>query len=254
MGLSMVKLSNSNLQMSLFTGDRICELFGIYSPTCTKEPQSLTPSQQMYPQSSFPKISTAKGLSVRWSLPPNWVALFELNKSMPETARTAENVQFNSCCTVAERRNSHSWKDDWLAKNRDPGWADTFSDSSRVPAPGKKHQITRTQLSRDKWAPASSLCSSTISLLDILSWSTAMIEILLFSLFGEKPSDPISKSSQRKFGVKRKRVGHSGCFNNHGDSDLCTLGLTKFNPKVQTAQAEIIRANTGQLQGTAKVR
>lgn len=40
----MVKLSNSNLQMSLFTGDRICELFGIYSPSCTKEPGSLTPS------------------------------------------------------------------------------------------------------------------------------------------------------------------------------------------------------------------
>lgn len=54
--------------------------------------------QQMYPQSSFPKTSTAKGLSVRSSPPPNWVAVFELNKSMPETSRSAENVQFNSCC------------------------------------------------------------------------------------------------------------------------------------------------------------
>lgn len=142
--------------------------------------------QQMYPQRSFPKISTAKGLSVRWSSPPKLVALSELNKSVPETARTAENMQFNSCCTVAERRKSHSLKEDWLAKNRDPGSADTFSDSGRVPAPGKQCQITQTQLSRDKWSPASSLCSSTISLLNILSWSTAMTEILLFSLFGDK--------------------------------------------------------------------
>lgn len=141
---------------------------------------------QMNSQRSFPKISTAKGLSVRWSSHLNCIALFELNKSIPETARTAENVQFNSCCTVAERRNSHSWKEDWLAMNRDPGWADTFSDSGRAPALGKQHQITRTQLSRDKWSPASTLCSSTISLLDILSWST-MIEILLYSLSGEKP-------------------------------------------------------------------
>lgn len=105
--------------------------------------------QQMYPQRSCPKTSTAKGLSVRLSPPLNWVALFKLNKSMPETARTAENVEFNSCCTVAERRNSHSWKEDWQAKNRDPGWADTFSNSSRVPVPGKQHQITQTQLWRD---------------------------------------------------------------------------------------------------------
>lgn len=145
--------------------------------------------------------------------PSKLSTLFELNKSIPETARTAENVEFNSCCTVAEGRNSQSWKEDWLAKNRDPGWADTFSDSGRVPAPGKQCQITRTQLSRDKWFPQSSLCSSSILLLDILSWSTAMIEILLFSLFGKKPSDPISKSSQRKYGVKRKRAGDVGYLN-----------------------------------------
>lgn len=106
---------------------------------------------------------------------------------------------------VGERRNSHSWQDDWLAKNSDPGWADTFSDSSRTPAPGKQCQITWTQLSRDKWSPASSLCSSTISLLDISSWSTAMIEIFLFLLFGEKAlRSHFQKFTEKVWSLKEK--------------------------------------------------
>lgn len=39
---------------------------------------------------------------------------------MSEAARSSENGEFNICCTGADRRNSHSWKEGWLAKSQKP--------------------------------------------------------------------------------------------------------------------------------------